>query len=94
MHLDDEDEFIDENQVHREHTGGKKFLTWKFLYEVLILMFIPLPNYDMYITMENSPPDSNELTKYTYLLSDIMLAFMVLRIFYMIRAVMKFNIYN
>lgn len=94
MHLDEEEDFMEDRDKLKVKIGFGSFLSSQFLFEVLLNSLIPLPFYDMYITLEASPPDSNDKKAYTYLLSDFMLAIMVLRIAFMIRAVMKFNIYN
>ena len=46
----------------------------------------------MYITLEDSDTN-NDPVKYTYLLSDFILVLMILRIVFMFRAIMKFNIF-
>ena len=94
MHLDDEEDFMDDKDKLKVNVGFCRFISRQFLFEVVLNSLIPLPFYDMYITLEASPPDSSDKAAYTYLLSDFMLAIMVLRICFMIRAVMKFNIYN
>lgn len=94
MHLDGEDEFMDMHLKDQMKINIFSLFSTKFLFEVLLMTLVPIPNYDMYITMANSPPNTTEKTVYTYLLSDFLLAIMVLRIGFFIRAVMKFNIYN
>lgn len=94
MHLDDEEDFLDEVDQEKAQVGDWSFVTCKFICEIALMAFVPLPNCDMYITLADSAPDSTEPKVYTYLLSEFMLAFMVLRIGFMFRAVMKFNIYN
>ena len=90
MHYDPEEKFFDNtNQV----LAKRKVLSRRFLIEVALMCAIPLPNFDMYITLEDSDTDSVNI-KYTYLLSDLILAVMVLRLVFMFRAIMKFNIYN
>ena len=71
-----------------------RLFTKSFVAEILLMVCIPLPEFDMYVTLKNTSPGSTDVVQYTYLLSEFMLAIMVLRITFMFRAMMTFNIYN
>ena len=74
--------------------GGSFVTRPSFLFEVLIMAFIPLPYFDVYITLSSKSPASMIYREHTYLLSEFMLVLMVLRICFLIRAIINFDIYN
>lgn len=94
MHFEEEEEFMENDDKLNYEISNWSFITKKFVMEILLMIFIPLPNFDYYITFEDVPPGSTDNVVYTYLLSEFMLVVMVLRIGFMFRAIMKFNIYN
>ena len=90
MHYDEENQF----SINKKHTFvNKSFLSRKFLLDVLLMSAIPLPYVDYYFTFYDSDSDYKPVA-YTYLLSDFLLAIMLLRFAFIIRALMKFNIFN
>ena len=94
MHLDAEEDFMEENVRGKVQVATGSVLTRRFVAEILLMAFVPLPGLDVYVTLADVAPDSTEEVQYTYLLSEFMLAFMVLRMAFMFRAMMTFNVYN
>lgn len=66
-----------------------KVITKKFVLEVLILIMIPTPFYDKYFTVE-----CNEDHEVVYLLSDFLIAFMWVRLFFLYRTIYNYSIYS
>lgn len=80
------DEIIVEKKYDREY---KKFFTKQFVFEMLILVIIPLPFYDKYITVicDND-------VEIVYLLSDFLLAFMFTRLYFFVRTAYNYSIFS
>ena len=82
------DEII--NNPSKDEFGHRKHLVTRyFVLEILILLTCPIPFYDRYITLK-----CNGGENVTLLLSDYMLAFMFLRLYYLIRASFNYRIYS
>ena len=95
MHTDNEEEFLEENDSEEKmHVSYGWFFTKSFLSQILLLSCVPIPYFDMYFTYKDSAPDSSDEIEYTYLLSDFLLTLMIIRIAFLFKAIMKYNIYN
>lgn len=84
----------DEIITHKDSKPGNEFghrthlITRYFVLEVLVLSICPIPYFDTYITLVS---DSGPVT---FLLSDFLLAFMFLRLFFLIRTCFNYSIYT
>ena len=69
----------------------------QFILEVLALAICPLPFYEQYVPMSYDfvarDGSIDSLTAY-YMLSDLLMAFMFLRFFFLCRTVINFSIYT
>ena len=67
----------------------KRFFTMNFMFEVTLLMVSPIPYYDRYITYE----DCKDGITVHYLLSEFLVAIMILRMYFLIRTFFNFSLY-
>ena len=58
MHLDVEEEFMEEEIKDKVNPETESLFTPGFIAEIILLAFIPLPNWDMYITYSDSDPST------------------------------------
>lgn len=56
-----------------------------------MLAAIPLPYHDRYLTFSDAPVSSNEPVVYTYLVSELLYAFMFMRIGFLIRSAFNYT---
>lgn len=82
------DEIIN-SATYDEFGHQKHLITRYFILEVIVLSTCPIPYYDKYIHLI-----CNGGEKVTFLLSDFLLAFMFLRLYFLIRASFNFSIYT
>ena len=67
----------------------QKLLTPQLIAEVLVLCLSPIPYFDAYVPFEAKTGKTGH-----YLLSEIMVAFMWLRMYFLIRTVFNYSIYS
>ena len=83
--------------VSSEVKDQQSVISMRFLLEVLILAICPLPFYEHYIPIDYDyiadDGSVDTLTAY-YTLSDFLMAFMFLRVFFLCRTVINFSIYT
>ena len=82
MHTEDEEDF---EEAEEDFGHGEHLITKSFILEILMLILIPIPGYDRYITIVCDDMDT------VYLLSEFMLVFMCLRIYFLVRAMLNFT---
>lgn len=66
----------------------KKLINKTFIFEVILLLIFPIPYHDWYISI-----DAKE-TVVTYLYSELILAVMWLRIYFLLRSIFNYSIYT
>lgn len=76
-----------DNDCDLENRG--KLFTFNFFIQVLLLLIAPIPGFDLYITLSC---DNHE--KVTYLMSDFLLAFMWIRLFFIVRTLLNYSIFT
>ena len=72
----------------------KKRCNFKLVMDILILIVFPLPFYDRYIFIKQNDENGLEYFYTDYLLSDFMIAFMFLRILFLLRSAVNYSIYK
>lgn len=82
MHTEQEEDYEDppEDFGHGEHLFNKTFIS-----EVILLLMIPIPGYDRYIMLQCQGKET------VYLLSEFMLVFMCLRVYFLVRSMLNFT---
>lgn len=78
---------ISENPRFFEHK--KQFFTMRLFLETILLMTSPIPYYDRYITFTGCKDDITVV----YLLSEFLVAVMLLRMYFLLRTFFNFSIY-
>lgn len=73
----------------------KNLISTEFLFEVLLLVIHPLPNFDKEYTFYilNMLGSKNEYVPVKYMLGDFLFAFMFFRVYFVIRTIMNFSTY-
>ena len=82
------DEIINNSQKD-EFGHPKHLITRYFIFEVVVLLTCPIPFYDQYIDLKCNGGENVK-----FFLSDFMLAFMFLRLFFLIRTSFNYSIYT
>jgi hypothetical protein len=73
---------IDESQ----RSMNTKIFTFKFFTEIALHFLVPNPFYDQFITFYVDNKNGKNHTVVNYLLSDFLIAFMHIRVFYIVKA--------
>jgi len=67
----------------------KKIFTFQLVIEVLIMLVFPIPFYDKWVVLVVVDPNDHEIEPITYYMSDILMAFMFLRLWFVFRTIMS-----
>ena len=87
MHYQDEESFMEENKDEFKNGNNGQFFTKMLFAEVLILAMHPVPFFDRYVVFEGKKTNY----KIVYFFSEVMMALMWLRIYFLIRTVMNYT---
>ncbi len=74
----------------------KLLLTKEFVFEFLILAVHPIPYYEKeyHVSMLDMLATKQNFIDVRYMLGDFLFAFMLLRVYYLVRTLMNLNMYN
>lgn len=67
----------------------ERYFTKTFVFEVFILLINPIPFYESYVTIR-----AKKNIKVVYFLSEFLLSFMILRLFFILRTIFNYSIYS
>ena len=82
LHSEKEEDFLEPPE---DFGNGVSWISTTFVFDVIMLIFIPIPYYDRYIIIECTGKDT------VFMLSEFMLVFMCLRIYFLIRSMLNYS---